>query len=94
METRPQNQQQKATKGIFHSHFHLFPSTLDIKSNENQKEHQRAMKSNEKQQKLQRATKSKNGHRGWKNQSGRKKHRKSKLKKALLIVWQIKKGTE
>ena len=59
METRPknQNEQQKTTKSIFHSHFHSFSSTLDlwmvvdIKSKENQKEQQWAMKSNEKHQK-------------------------------------------
>ena len=65
METRPknQNEQQKATKSIFHSHFHSFALDLwkvaDIKSNENPgrattgKEKQRkAAKSSEEEQQI------------------------------------------
>ena len=63
METRTknQNEQQKATKSIFHSHFHSFAPILnlwkvvDIKSNEKP---ERATKSNEKQWKAAKATKS------------------------------------
>ena len=69
METRTknQNEQQKATKSIFHSYFHSFPpmwKVVDIKSNEKP---ERATTGNEKQQK---ATK-----------SNRKQQRTSELEK-------------
>ena len=91
--TKNQNEQQKATKSIFHSHFHSFAPVLDLwkvidtKSNESQKGQRRAMKSSKK---LRRATKSNNGHRSWKNQNGQEKtktsnerHKKSKWKPGL-----------
>ena len=71
METRTKNQ--KATKSIFHSHFHSFAPILDqwkvvdIKSNEKPERATTATKSNEKQQKAMK--------------SNKKQQRKSELEK-------------
>ena len=82
METRTkyQNEKQKATKSIFHSHFHSFAPILDlwkvvdIKSN---KKPVRATTGNESSKKLRRATKSNKGHRSWKHQNGQEKTKTS-----------------
>ena len=83
--TKTQNEQQKATKSIFHSHFHSFAPVLDqwkvadIKNNEKQR---RAMKSSKK---LRRATKSNKGHQSWKNQNGQEKTKTSNEARAQKV---------
>ena len=76
--TKNQNEQQKATKSIFHSHFHSFSPILNlwkvvgIESNEKPG---RATTGNEKQQKA--SKKNKKQQRAGKTKTGKKKPRRA-----------------
>ena len=99
--TKKQNEQQKATKSIFHSHFHSFAPILDlwkvvhIKSNEKpeREKNDGQRKAVRSSKKLQRATKGNNGHRSWKSQNRQEKtktsnerHKKSRWKPGFTDV--------
>ena len=99
METHPknQNEQQKATKSIFHSQFHSFASTLDlwkVVDIKSKKKLERATAGNEKQmkssKKLRRALKSNNGYHSWKNQNEQQKAKRSKWKPGLTGTTSLK----
>ena len=106
METRTknQNEQQKATKSIFHSHFHSFAPVLDqwkvvyIKSNEKP---ERATTGNEKQWKAAKSyeeqQKATTDIRAGKTKTGKKKPRRATKgtkspngNQALALIWSLK----